>query len=150
MDLILWRHAEAEDAAPGQDDLQRALTPRGEKQAARVAAWLDRHLPEGTKILSSPAQRCEQTALALGRKYKVRDELAPDATAEDILEAAQWPGAKQAVLIVGHQPVLGQTVARLLGMPDCSIRKSGVWWLRSRERDGDEVVVWAVQSPETV
>ncbi|MEO7547467.1 MAG: histidine phosphatase family protein, partial [Ramlibacter sp.] len=40
MDLILWRHAEAEDAPEGGDDLDRALTSRGEKQAARVAAWL--------------------------------------------------------------------------------------------------------------
>ena len=38
MDLILWRHAEAFDLAEGQTDLERALTPRGEKQAARMAA----------------------------------------------------------------------------------------------------------------
>ncbi|HCL86559.1 MAG TPA: histidine phosphatase family protein, partial [Comamonadaceae bacterium] len=44
MDLILWRHAEAIEARDGEDDLQRALTPRGEKQAARMAAWLDRQL----------------------------------------------------------------------------------------------------------
>lgn len=36
MDLILWRHAEAEVAAPGQDDLQRALTHKGN---ARPGAW---------------------------------------------------------------------------------------------------------------
>lgn len=40
MDLILWRHAEAEELGEGMDDLTRALTPRGEKQAAKVAAWL--------------------------------------------------------------------------------------------------------------
>ena len=37
MDLILWRHAEAEE---GDNDLARELTPKGEKQAARVAEWL--------------------------------------------------------------------------------------------------------------
>ncbi len=42
MDLILWRHAEAEKANPGSDDLTRALTAKGEKQATRMAAWLDR------------------------------------------------------------------------------------------------------------
>ena len=42
MDLILWRHAEAFDLAEGGTDLERMLTPRGEKQAARMAAWLDR------------------------------------------------------------------------------------------------------------
>lgn len=153
MDLILWRHAEAEDEAEGLNDLERVLTPRGEKQAARIAAWLDRQLPDGTRVLSSPARRCEQTVLALGRKYKTRPQLAPDATVDALLEAAQWPSAKQPVLLVGHQPVLGETVARLLGIEggNCPVRKGGVWWLRTRERDGQEqTVVWAVQSPESV
>ena len=153
MDLILWRHAEAEDLVEGGDDLARSLTGRGEKQATRVGAWLDRQLPEGTKVLSSPARRCEQTVLALGRKYKIHDELAPDATPDDILEAAQWPVSKHPVLIVGHQPVLGETIARLVAMEagNCAVRKGAVWWLRTRERDGHEqTLVWAVHSPESV
>jgi hypothetical protein len=80
MDLIFWRHAEADDWTEGCDDLQRSLTSRGEKQAKRMAAWLDRQLPEGTRIVCSPARRCEQTALALGRKFKMRSELGPDTT----------------------------------------------------------------------
>ncbi len=153
MDLILWRHAEAEDDAEGQDDMKRALTGRGEKQAARVGAWLDRQLPEGARILCSPALRCEQTVLALGRKYKTRQELAPDATVESVLEAAQWPNAKQAVLVVGHQPVLGDVIARLLHLKHgtCAARKGSAWWLRTRERDGHEqTVVVAVQSPDAM
>lgn len=153
MDLILWRHAEAEDAAEGQDDLDRALTSRGEKQAHRVATWLDRQLPEGTRILSSPARRCEQTVLALGRKYKVRQDLAPEATVADMLHAAQWPESKQAVLLVGHQPMIGETLAELLGVGagTLPVRKGAVWWLRTRERDGEQqTVVFAVNSPETV
>ncbi|MFL5410116.1 MAG: SixA phosphatase family protein, partial [Myxococcales bacterium] len=114
MDLILWRHAEAEDPRDGQSDLERALTRRGEKQAAKVAAWLDRELPDGTVVLSSPAVRCEQTVLALGRKYKVRDALQPGATVQDVLAAAEWPSAIRPVMIVGHQPVLGQVIAQLL------------------------------------
>lgn len=152
MDLILWRHAEAEDEQPGQDDLARALTARGEKQAARMGAWLDRHLPEGTRVLSSPARRCEQTVLALGRKYKLRGELAPDASVEAVLAAAQWPSARQAVLVVGHQPALGETIARLMGITggNCPVRKGAAWWLRTRERDGSQqTVLWAVQSAET-
>ena len=80
MDLILWRHAEAEDPADGSEDLERALTPRGLRQAARMAAWLDRQLPDGLRVLSSPAVRAQQTAQALERKFKLRDELAPVAT----------------------------------------------------------------------
>ncbi len=153
MDLILWRHADAEDGDETVDDMSRVLTPRGVKQAARVAGWLDRQLPEGTRILCSPARRCEQTVLALGRKYKVRPELGPDATTEQLLEVAQWPNAKHAVLIVGHQPTLGETIAHLLPLqhPACPVRKGMVWWLRTRERDGQQqTIVTAVQSPETL
>ena len=94
MDLIFWRHAEAEDWTDGCDDLARSLTSRGEKQAKRMAGWLDRQLPEGTRIVCSPARRCEQTVLALGRKYKLRNELAPDTTADALLAAAGWPNGK--------------------------------------------------------
>lgn len=151
MDLILWRHAEAEEGPEGTDDLARALTARGEKQAARMAAWLDRQLPEGLRVLASPARRTEQTASALGRKFKMRAELLPGAAPQDLLELAQWPRAKGAVLIVGHQPVLGQTISQLLGMqaPECAVRKGSVWWLRQRERlDQSQTVLLTVQSPE--
>lgn len=151
MDLILWRHAEAEEAAPGADDLARALTPRGEKQAARMAAWLDRQLPEGLRVLASPARRTEQTAQALGRKFKVRAELLPGGTPQDLLELVQWPRARGAVLVVGHQPMLGQTIAELLGLKasECAVRKGAVWWLRQRQRlDQQQTVLLTMQSPE--
>ncbi len=157
MDLILWRHAEAEDPlldeAQALPDLNRALTQRGEKQALRMAAWLDRQLPEGVRIWVSPARRCEQTALALGRKYKVRNELAPDGTPAQLLEVAQWPMHKYPVLVIGHQPVLGQTIAQLLGLKEseCAVKKGSLWWLRNRERDGvSQTVIVTVQSPEVL
>lgn len=155
MDLILWRHAEAEDLEETDDgggaDLSRRLTAKGERQASRMASWLDRQLPEGVRVVSSPAVRTEQTVIALGRKYRLRDELRPDATVDDLLNVAQWPDGKQAVLVVGHQPTLGQTVARLLGLqePECSIRKGAVWWLRQREKNGRlQTVLLTVQTPE--
>jgi phosphohistidine phosphatase len=152
MDLIFWRHAEAEDEREGLADIDRRLTARGEKQAARVGAWLDRHLPEGTRLLCSPALRCQQTVLPLGRKFKLRDELAQGSTAAAHLEVAQWPSARHPVLLIGHQPAMGEALAQLLRMNsgNCAIRKGAVWWLRTRERDGDvQTLVWAVQSPET-
>ncbi|MBC7608849.1 MAG: histidine phosphatase family protein [Polaromonas sp.] len=157
MDLILWRHAEAEDWLLGDEstglDLDRSLTQRGEKQAARMAAWLDRQLPEGARIFVSPARRCEQTALALGRKYKIRQELAPNATPAQLLELVQWPAGKSPILVVGHQPTLGQTVAQLLGLQEseCAVKKGAVWWLRNRERVGvSQTVIVTVQSPEVL
>lgn len=157
MDLILWRHAEAEDWPEGDpqasSDLDRSLTARGEKQAARMAAWLDRQLPEGARVVVSPARRCEQTALALGRKYRIRSEIAPAATPAQLLELVQWPLAKSTVLVIGHQPTLGQTIAQLLGLQesDCPVKKGSLWWLRNRDREGHiQTVVVTVQSPEVL
>jgi phosphohistidine phosphatase len=153
MDLILWRHAEAIDLELVGDDMLRSLTPRGEKQAARMAEWLDRQMPSGAKIWASPALRTEQTARALGRKFKTSPALAPLATVDQLLELTQWPQAKGCVLVVGHQPVLGQAIAKLLGLndSDCAVKKGAVWWLRHREREnGAQTVVVTVQSPEVL
>jgi len=140
MDLILWRHAEAE---PGDPDLGRRLTSKGLKQAERMAAWLEPRLPDTTRILVSPAARSQQTALALGRKFKVVDELAPGASAAAVLAAAGWPDGRETVLVVGHQPTLGEVAATLLtgDAAGWSLRKGAVWWLSNRNRDGDSAVV---------
>ena len=140
MDLILWRHAEAE---PGDPDLGRRLTSKGLKQAERMAAWLEPRLPDTTRILVSPAARSQQTALALGRKFKVVDEIAPGASAAALLAAAGWPDGRETVLVVGHQPTLGEVAATLLtgGAAGWSLRKGAVWWLSNRNRDGDSAVV---------
>jgi len=156
MDLILWRHAEAEEAQEGGDDLSRSLTKKGERQAMRMAAWLDRHLPEGTRVLVSPSRRTQQTVAPLGRKFKLRDELVPETSVEDVLTLLKWdpetgPQLKGPVLLVGHQPYLGQLVAKLLGMQEhhCPVRKGGVWWLRTRVRDGQpQTVLLTVACPE--
>ena len=151
MDLILWRHAEAQEPEGDMTDLERSLTRRGEKQAARMAAWLDRQLPEGTRILSSSARRTDETVRALGRRFKSLDELRPGASAQQLLQLAGWPVSKAPVLIVGHQPTLGQVAAQLLGLQDgeCPIKKGAIWWLRSRERDGEaQTVVVAVLTAE--
>jgi phosphohistidine phosphatase len=116
-----------------------------------MAEWLDRQLPEGVKVLVSPAQRTLQTAMALDRKYKIREELAPNAEPDQVLLAAGWPDAKMPILIVGHQPTLGQIIAALMGLSvqDCTVRKGAVWWLRSRLRDGvRQTVVVTVQNPD--
>ena len=149
MDLVIWRHAEAVDLQEGCDDLDRALTARGYKQAIRMAEWLDRQLPESTRIFASPAKRCEDTVGRLDRKYKLHNDLLPESNADAILTSLQWPSAKGTVLIVGHQPMLGKIVAQALGLvgTECPIRKGSVWWLRSREREGQrQTVLVSVQS----
>ena len=152
MELILWRHAEAE---PGEPDLGRKLTSKGVKHSRRMAEWLHAQLPDTARVLVSPAHRAAQTAKALAslssRKFKTIESLAPDCGADEILAAAGWPDSKTPVVIIGHQPALGWAASRLLcnRQQDWPIRKGAVWWLSSRDRDGeDQVVLRAMISPE--
>ena len=148
MDLILWRHAEAVDGTP---DEARVLTVKGRKQAKKMAAWLDRKLPQACRILVSPAVRTVQTAEALDRKFKIVDGLGPHASAEQLLAIANWPNSREPVLIIGHQPTLGQTAAVLLtGVEqDWSIRKANVWWIGQKESgDSARPSIKAIMSPE--
>lgn len=148
MQLILWRHAQAED---GKRDLERALTAKGHRQAAKMAAWLRKRLPEEFRVLASPAVRARQTAMALGVDVTVVERLAPGASVKSLLEAAGWPDQAGAVIIVGHQPTLGEVAAQIVtgSAAPWSVRKGGLWWLEHRLRGGrSEVVVRAVMTPD--
>lgn len=148
MELILWRHAEAEDGFP---DLERKLTSKGHKQAEKVAAWLKPRLPKNTHILVSPAKRTQQTAAALGLDFTTLDALAPGVSPESILRAAGWPDETESVLIIGHQPTLGAVAAQVLAQLDTalSVKKGAVWWLSAQIHD-DEIhaALRTVISPE--
>jgi phosphohistidine phosphatase len=148
MDLILWRHADAEDAPPGKSDAERNLTAKGEKQARRVAAWLEKRLPDETRVLASPAQRALQTARALTKDYETIREVGTGADARAVLKAAGWPHGEGAVVVVGHQPTLGQAAALALTgkASEWSVKKGAVWWIESR--GGDEAIIRAVISPD--
>ena len=148
MDLILWRHADAEDARGG-DDLGRALTSRGRKQAERIAAWLGPRLPASVRILASPAKRCQQTVAALALPATTIDAIGPGASAEVLLAAAGWPDAEGAVLVVGHQPTLGEAVAFALGEPGGgrSMAKGSLCWLR-RAPGAARAELHALRSPD--
>jgi phosphohistidine phosphatase len=149
MNLLLWRHAEAEDTA--SSDLARQLTPRGRKQALAVAQWLRDRLEPNAMILASPAARTVQTVKCLTDQYRVINDIAPGASVADVLKAAAWPdGIAPTVVIVGHQPVLGCVASFLMtGQENSwSIKKGGLWWLQSYERNsGEPITVRAVISP---
>jgi len=132
MELILWRHADAEDAGPA-GDLARSLTKRGRKQSERMGAWLRERITSDWSVLSSPARRAVQTAQALGLPFEERAALAPDASVAAVLGEAQWPHGKRCVLVVGHQPTLGEVAAKLLGTrEDIAFRKAAAWWFEDR------------------
>jgi phosphohistidine phosphatase len=150
LELILWRHADAEDAAPGVADASRKLTARGEKQARRMASWLKKQLPGGVVVLASPARRARQTARALARRFKTSPEVGTAASPQSVLKAAGWPDGEGAVLVVGHQPTLGQAAALALTgrLQDWSVQKGAIWWLTVR--DGNEAMVRAVVAPDLI
>lgn len=166
MDLLLWRHAEAEEGLP---DLQRKLTGRGERQARQMADWLKAHAPKQMHVIASPALRTQQTARAFQQHFSTDKRLAPDAGVSDLLSAIHWPDGMQeknkdagkdgskdggrcrAVLVVGHQPVIGRTAALLLAgeEADWSIKKGAIWWFSNRVRAGEtQTVLRAMIAPE--
>jgi len=148
MDLLLWRHADAEDGIP---DAGRALTKKGLKQAKQVALWLKPRLPGDCLILASPAKRAQQTAAALDLPYATERRIGVQADIADLIAASNWPERKGTVILVGHQPTLGQLAARLLSgaRSDWNIKKGALWWFSSRSLNGDtQTVLRAVISPD--
>ena len=143
MDLVLWRHADAE---AGGDDLARQLTAKGREDAARVAEWLLARLPSKFSVVASPAARAQQTAGALKVKIDTSKILSPGASVETILKAAGWPRQRGTVVIVGHQPDLGRALAHLVAgaRSEWHIEKGGFWWLCGEA----PVAVRAVLSPD--
>lgn len=140
MDLLLWRHAEAED---GVDDLKRRLTLRGEKQARTMAKWIREHQPKDLRIIVSPAVRTQQTAEALKMPFETVRKIGPAACVSELVAASGWPQAAGAVLIVGHQPSLGRLASLLLAGHEAewTIKKGALWWLSNRVRRGETQTV---------
>lgn len=143
MELILWRHADAQD---GLNDQKRELTDKGRKQAARMARWLAPRLEGRWVVLASPAERAKQTADALGIAYEVRSALGTSATPEAIIREAGWPAGEANVIVVGHQPTLGRAAARLLGhVGEIPVKKGAIWWFSCRP---GETLLRAVIAPD--
>jgi len=146
MDLLLWRHAEAEE---GDEDLRRRLTERGEKQAARMAKWIKAHQPKDLRIIVSPAVRTQQTAQALKLPFETNRKIGPDACVSELIAASGWPQANGSVLIIGHQPSLGRLASLLLSgqEADWTIKKGALWWLSNRVRRGETQTVLRAMMP---
>lgn len=151
MDLILWRHAEAEDGFP---DDERKLTKKGLKQAQKMAQWLRPRIPGNTRIIVSPTKRTLQTAAALVTdtdEYEILPQVGPGATADSIIRTVNWPYEENTVLVVGHQPTLGQ-ISSLLYIGDdagFSVKKGSVWWFSYKDgNDRGNTILRAVMTPE--
>lgn len=143
MDLILWRHADAEDGVP---DEARRLTAKGRRQAQKMAAWLAAQLPADSRVMTSPALRARETAAAYTADAVIEKALSTAATPQGVLKAVGWPAGTGTVIVVGHQPTLGATAALALTGEAAawSLKKGAIWWLAG---DGDGVRVKAVITP---
>ena len=150
MELILWRHADAEDAN-GKEDSARELTKKGRKQAERMADWLRPRLDGGDwRILVSPAKRALQTVKPLDMPYGVSDAIGTGTSPGALLKEAGWPSGGANVLVVGHQPTLGEVAGKILGLDeDLAIRKGAIWWFIARGGEANiDVVLKAVLAPD--
>jgi phosphohistidine phosphatase len=154
MDLLLWRHAEAEDIADG-GDLERELTPKGRAQATAMARWLKNNGPRDPRILVSPAMRTQQTAQAFSKHFETCVAISPNASVSDLLKASGWPkglvSPDEAVILVGHQPTLGQVAAKLISGRESSwsVKKGALWWLQRRVRgESEETILRLVMSAD--
>jgi phosphohistidine phosphatase len=123
MQLYILRHADAETKAAS--DSARTLSEKGEEQARKVAQFCRAHGIQPEVIFASPLIRAQQTAKPVAKELNVEVTPAPwlacGARPEGIL--AELAGLKNvsAVLLVGHEPDLGNLIAHLLGAGSGSI-----------------------------
>ena len=126
MRLYLVRHAEA---APGEPDELRPLTPQGREQARELGRRMRDELTRPEAIVTSPLLRARETGGELSRALDVEDEpddrLAPGATADDV--RAALVGRGDPVVVVGHQPDCGRIAAALTGGPEPPFPAGGLF-----------------------
>jgi phosphohistidine phosphatase len=112
--LVIVRHAEA---ASGEPDDLRPLTPAGREAARALGLRLADEGLEPDAVLTSPLLRARETAQELARPAGLEPEpderLAPGATAEAVRAAAEERG--ETVIVVGHQPDCSRIAAALAG-----------------------------------
>ena len=158
MEILLVRHGQAVDDAPGLGDAGRWLSARGRKATRRVARWLAKSKKWRPGLIwTSPLVRAAQTAeiLAAYADYKgeVRAlaELSPGRDPGDLRKLLAEERAPLPLALVGHEPslsILAKALAGDLGYGE--LRKSGVLALsleegRTKARfllDPAEMTVW--------
>jgi phosphohistidine phosphatase len=122
MKVVLVRHAEA---APGDPDELRALTPTGHEQARLLGERLRSDGVKPDAVLTSPLLRARETGAGLGfGEPEAVDALAPGADADDVRAAVAGRG--HTVVVVGHQPDCGRITAALRGGAEPPFPTAGV------------------------
>jgi phosphohistidine phosphatase len=123
MQIYLLRHGIAEDAAPGQPDSARALTPEGKDKLHRVLKRAAKADVGPTLILSSPYKRALETAeiaaevLAYKGKIVRTNALVPESSPFDTWEEIRSRKDEKSVLLSSHEPLMSSLAAFLLNCP---------------------------------
>jgi phosphohistidine phosphatase len=127
--LLLFRHAKAERAEPGERDFERVLTEQGRKDAARIGVYMAGHSLVPDRVAISPSARTQETwkfaagafrpqpaSMAAERLY----DAAPQAILAVIKETA---GTAQTLLVIGHNPGLHEVALMLIASGDIEARE---------------------------
>jgi phosphohistidine phosphatase len=113
MELYILRHGEAEPRATGRPDEDRALTDRGKRQVKAILRQARKELNVDL-VLASPLRRARETAELVPGPLRITEALMPD-TAPPALWKELREEPAESLILVGHQPQLGQFIAFLLG-----------------------------------
>jgi phosphohistidine phosphatase len=132
--LTLVRHAKTEPGRHGQEDWDRALESRGQRDAPEMARRLKQYSPKPERILSSPAVRAITTATIMARELGVsaqkvqQDERLYLASPKDMLAVIRELGERaRHLMVVGHNPGITEFADRISGersvdnLPTCAV-----------------------------
>jgi phosphohistidine phosphatase len=129
MELIFFRHGDAEDVGPDGSDFARRLTSRGELESERVARFILQSGSQPDRLISSPLVRARQTAERVVRvlgpdlQPQVDDRLKSGAQLEDV-EGIVADNPSKRLLLVGHEPDFSRIIGALIGDGRVDMKKS--------------------------
>lgn len=136
-EIILLRHAHADNATAAVNDADRSLSARGIAEARDAGHWLREHHVLPAKVLCSPARRARQTLQeALGDVPAQPEQRIYDATAGELASLIDDHVDAARLMLVGHNPGFETLVALLATGQSGDFRgvpPGGVAWL---ELDG--------------
>ena len=115
--LILFRHAKAVRAHEAASDEARGLTGRGRREARLAgAAMADAGLKPSVALVST-AQRTRETAAIALEDFKLEtrfEDALYHAAPESIWDAISGEDENASIVVVGHNPGIGELVSLLV------------------------------------
>jgi phosphohistidine phosphatase len=133
MQLYIVRHGPAGDASEWTSpDRDRPLTTHGKNVVLRVAEKLAELGVEVDAIITSPYVRAKQTADILARALHRTDQLETDGRLSagfgiaDLMSLLADYAEASSLMIVGHEPDLGQAICELVGAERLKMKKGAV------------------------